>query len=336
MDPNTIEKRLVSGQFDPVYLLIGDEFYRKNKFKATLKKALVDPSMVDFNFDQLSATDAPGISVADKAGVLPMMADHRVVLVEHCDKWKKKDLDAITNYVKQPNGQTCLVLDFPSADKRRKLFQGKTPGVVVLDFPRPKAWELDRYVGQIASDMGLKMDRAAVALVAEMAGDDLAKVHGELEKLALYKLETGQIKADDVAQLLGRTRMVTRWELNDHLGKRDLAGALMKSRDIRESGEDPISLLSTIHHFYRQMFLVKTLVSKGLRDNYKLGSLLRVPPKIAEKLMAQQRNYHLRELRMAFRHISETDSKLKGSGMNRGLLLDNLLTQIIARKGRVP
>ena len=331
VDVKTVEKRLAQGQFDPVYLLVGEETFGKNNFKQHLKKALIDPSMTDFNFDHLHASDVGGVAAMDRAGVLPMMADHRVVMVEACDKWKKKDLDAVTKYVAEPNSQTCLVLDFPSADRRRKLFQGKKPGVTLLDFPRPKAWELDRYVGQIASDMGLKMDREAVALVAEMAGDDLARVHRELDKLSLYKLETGQVTSEDVSQLLGRTRLVTRWELNDQLGRRDLAGALLKSRAIMDSGEDPISLLSTIHHFFRQLFLVKTLVQKGLRDHYKLGSVLRVPPKIAEKLIAQQRNYHIREMRVAMKNISETDSKLKGSGMNRRLILDHLIVQILAK-----
>lgn len=331
MDVKTALKRLGQGQFDPAYLLVGEETFGKNKFKKALKKSLIDPSMADFNFDQLHASDVGGVAAMDRARVLPMMADTRVVLVEACDKWKKKDLDAVAKYVAEPNQQTCLVLDFPSADRRKKLFQGKTPGVVVLDFPRPKAWELDRYVGQIAADMGLKMNREAIALVAEMAGDDLARVHRELDKLSLYKLETGQINSDDVAQLLGRTRLVTRWELNDQLGRRDLAGALMKSRAIMDSGEDPISLLSTIHHFFRQLFLVKTLVQKGLRDHYKLGSLIRVPPKIAEKLMAQQRNYRMREMRVAMKRISETDSKLKGSGMNRRVILDHLIAQILAK-----
>jgi len=138
-----------------------------------------------------------------------------------------------------------------------------------------------------------------------------------------------------VAQLLGRTRLVTRWELNDQLGNRDLSAALVKCQDIRDSGEDPISVLSTIHHFYRQMFLVKTLVGKGLRDHFKLAQLLRVPPKIAEKLLAQSRNYNLLELRRAIKQISETDSLLKGSGMNRDLILDNLLAQILGKRARV-
>lgn len=331
MDVKTAEKRLAQGQIGAVYLLIGDEYFHKNKFKQRLKKAIIDPSMADFNCDQLQASQVSGIATVDRACVLPMMADYRMVMVEGCDKWKKKDLDAVTKYMAEPNLQTCLVLEFPSADRRRKLFQAKQSNICLLEFPRPKAWELDRYVGQIAADMGLKIDREAIALVAEMAGDDLARVHRELDKLSLYKIETGQITSEDVALLLGRTRLVTRWELNDQLGKRDLSGALLKSRAIMESGEAPISLLSTIHYFYRQLFLIKTLTQKGVRDNYKLASMLGVPPKIAEKLLAQQRNYQMKELRIAMKRISQTDSKLKGSGMNRNLILDNLLVQILTK-----
>jgi len=323
------KQALLSGDIAPVYIVVGDEEWGKKKFLGLLKKQLVDPSMQDFNYDLLSAEDISGVDAVDKAGVLPMMADRRLVAVENCDKWKAADLKAAAGYLDQINDQTCLALFFNAADRRRKLFQSSSKKVRYLSFPRPRRWELAGYIRELAEDMDLKLSSEALALVAEMAGDDLSRVHRELDKLSLYKLGSNRIEGPDVAALLGRTRHVTRWELNEFLGARDLHGALVKIRDIMDSGEEAISLLSAINMFFKQLYAVKAMIVKGVRAPAQVGQALGVPPRIAETLIKQQRAFSQYELRRAFDLMRETDHRLKSYGMNRRLLLDRLVCEAL-------
>ncbi len=322
-------RELESGPIAPVYVAIGEEEWGKRKFLALLKKKLVDPAMSEFNYDQFSAEEISGVAAADKAGVLPMMADRRLVVVEHCEKWKAADLKAMADYLKQVNEQTCLTLSFATADKRRKLFQSSSRQVRYLEFPRPKRWELGGYIRDLAEDMGLKLTREALDLVAELAGDDLPRVHRELDKLSLYKLGSNRIETEDVAALMGRTRQVTRWELNEHLGGRDLAGALMKMRDILDSGEEPIGLLSAINMCFKQLYAVKALLIKGVRAAAQIAQAIGVPPRIAEDLVKRQKSYTQYELRRIFSLMRETDDRLKSAGIDRRLLLDRLVCEAL-------
>ncbi len=338
----SVARELEAGRVAPVYLAVGDEEWGRKKFLDLLKKTVVDPSMADFNFDQLHANEIKAVEVLDKAGQLPMMADRRLIFVEGCEAWKKTDLDAVTLYYDHVNEKTVLVLQFQAADQRKKIFRAKSPMVRRLDFLKPKRWELNDYIGDLVADMNLRMNREAVALIAEMVGDDLTKVHQELDKLSLYKMGSNEILAEDVAKLMGRTRHVTRWELNDFIGKRDLNGTLVKLNDILDSGEEPIGLLSAVNMYLKQLLVTKALMLKGIRDRGTVGRALGVPPRIAENLMAQQKSYSGPELRRAFKLMKETDHRLKSSRMNRRLLLDHLLTQILIpsplsppkRKGR--
>lgn len=319
------------GEIAPIYLIVGEEAWSRKKFMTLLKQTLIDPSMEDFNYEHLHAAEARAINVVDKAGELPVMADRRLLVVEGCQQWKDKDLKNITGYLKQINDKTCLVLQFDEADRRRKLFQGRTNGVRLLEFAKPKRWELNDYVRGLARDMGLRLSSDAVVLVAELAGDDLARVHQELEKLSLYKLGANDIGAEDVEAVVGRTRQATRWELNDVLGTRDLHQCLLKLRHILDSGEDAISLLSAVNMFVRQMYAVKSLIISGVRDKFQIAQMIHLPPKIAERLIEQQKAYSNVELRNAFQLMRQTDRRLKTAHMDRDLLLDHLVTRIVSR-----
>jgi len=327
---NEIAREIEGGKIEPVYLVVGDEAWSRGRFLELLKKTLVDPDMAEFNFDLMQATAVSGVQATDQASQMPMMADRRLVIVEECEKWKVKDLDAVTKYLEDPSGQACLVLLFTSADKRRKLFSRKSKARVI-EFVRPKPWELEGTIRELAREMKLQLEDEAIMLVADLAGDDLAKVWRELDKLSLFKMDGAKITAGDVEALMGRTRHVTRWELNDFIGKRDLAGALIKMHAILGSGEDAIGLLSTVNMHIRRLFAVKALMRKGIKDRNQIGGVVGVPPRIAGNLIEQQRAFSDWELRKAFTLMRETDLRLKSAAMNKNLLLDHLLSRIIAR-----
>ncbi len=318
-----------AGRLFSVYLLVGTEEYGKKKFLDLLCSTVVDPSMAEFNYDQLQASEIKAVAVLDKAGMLPMMADRRLIIVEGCDKWLKNDLTVLTKYLESVNDKTCLVLQFEAADNRKKLFKMQSREIRRLDFVRPKRWELAEYIGELVVDMKLRLNNDAVNLVAEMVGDDLTKVYQELEKLSLYKLGSNEITTEDVNLLMGRTRHVTRWELNEFIGRRDLGATLIKMHDILDSGEEPISLLSTVNGYIRQLFVAKALATRGVRDRGQVGQVLGVPPKIAQDIMNSQKSYSDPELRQAFALLKETDIRLKSYAMNRRLLLDHLVASIV-------
>ena len=326
----TAEREIRDGRIAPVYLIVGDEAWGKKKFLDLLKSTVVDPSMSEFNFDQLQANETSAVAVIDKARVLPMMADRRMIVVDGCEQWKKKDQEALVRYFEEANEQCVLVLLFLAADQRTKLFRTRSPAVRRFDFLKPKRWELNEYIRDLTVEMKLKLNGEAIALVAEMVGDDLTQVHQELEKLSLYKMGSNEILPGDVTRLMGRTRHVTRWELNEYIGKRDLSGTLMKMHDILDSGEEPIGLLSAINLFIKQLLVVKALMVRGIRDQGTVARELGLPNRIAGILITQQKSYSGYELRRAFKLLKETDRRLKSAGMNRRLLLDHLLTQILA------
>lgn len=321
--------KIEQGQIASTYVIVGEDSWSRDKLIKELKLKLIDPSMADFNFEHLNAAENKGVAVVDKAGMMPMMAGKRMLVVDACDKWGANDQKALAEYLKDPVDSCCLVLCFESSDRRRKIFQSKHPAVLYLSFKQPRPWELPDYIRGLSAEKGLKPTPGAVAMIAEMAGEDLTRVFGELEKLSIYKMGEPKVDEDDVAALLGKTRHVTRWELGDFIGKRDLAGALRKAHEIMDGGEDPMSLLSVVNNQMKKLFAVKVIMTKGIRDKFQVAEAIGLPPKIAGDLMKAQSSYTMVELRAAFNLMRETDYRIKSVAMDRKLLIDHLLSQII-------
>ncbi|MCB1044167.1 MAG: DNA polymerase III subunit delta [Acidobacteria bacterium] len=329
MSISAVLARIQKNDLHPVYVISGDEPWSKRRLLQTLKSTVVDESMADFNLEQVSGTEVHGVAVVDAAGMLPMMADRRLVIVEAADKWKSPDWEALKQYVQSPADTACVVIDLGTG--RLKPWMNASKNVSVVKIARPKPWELADYVAQLARELGLKLDRDAVTLMAEYAGDELEKIVRDLEVLALYKGDDPKITGEDVAALLGRTRNVTQWELNQLVGTRSLGEALVKVGDILASGHDAIALMAVVINHMRQLWQVKALITSGMRDRNAIAQAVGLPPKIAGDLMSQQARFSNVELRQAFSVLSACDLQLKSARIRPDVILDRALAMIMAR-----
>ena len=328
-----IEDAVKSRRLAPVYVFWGKELWAKKKCVQMLKEALVPKGMESFNFDHFYAPENSVVSVIDSALTQPMMADYKLVLVENCQKWDASERKLLTEYFKNPNQETCLVLDF-DLDKTGKMghfFLLKSDKVTFFEFPKPSPWELEDYIGRLAESCGVELDKPSRAILAEFCGDDIELMRRELEKLKLFKYGETRIQAEDVEALTGRTRLVSRYELQKNISGRNVANALIKAQDILNSGETAIGVLSVLARYIGQLLSVKALAAEGVRDKYGLAARIGLPANIANSLIQEQMAFSSVELRQALKLISTSDDMLKGSRLEGGTILARLITSFLSK-----
>ena len=96
-----------AGRVAPVYYLMGEEDYYINELGEFLTNTLLKPEERDFNLDIVYGADTTIAQVVELAQAYPMMADRRVVVVREAQALRS--LDALEDYLKQPNPTTVLV-----------------------------------------------------------------------------------------------------------------------------------------------------------------------------------------------------------------------------------
>ena len=208
--------------FDPVYVLFGDDEFRKDGAVRDLVAAAVDPSTRDFNLELRRGGDLSAEMLDALLGTPPMLAERRVVVIRDVDKLKKEARAMLGRYVARPASDLLLVLVAPAGAKLDKELSQRG---VAVEFEPLTGDRLPRWVSyHVEHVLGRVITPEAVALLIEAAGPDLTQLALELEKLASYTSETIDERA--VGEVVGIRRGESLGDLLDAVAARDVASAL--------------------------------------------------------------------------------------------------------------
>ena len=214
---------LETGRLDPVYLFHGtDDYLKEEKVRALIARAL-DPSMRDFNLEQLRGAECDAARLSGALEALPMLAERRVVILREPDAMKKPATERLERYLASPASDTCLVLVVPGGTKPDADWLKAASSV---EFRALSDDELLQWIAhQAQTANGTTISPEAAALLATYGGNDLALLAGELQKLSAYA-DGGPIGVDAVKAVTGVRPGHTLADLLDHAAARETTQAV--------------------------------------------------------------------------------------------------------------
>ena len=214
--------------FDPVYVLFGDDEFRKDGAVRDLVEAAVDPSTRDFNLELRRGAELSAETLDALLGTPPMLAERRVVVIRDVDKLKKDARAMLGRYLARPASDVLLVLVAPAGAKLDKELSQRG---VAVEFEPLTGDRLPRWVSYHAEHvLGRAITPEAVALLIEATGPDLTQLALELEKLASYA--TDAIDEHAVSEVVGIRRGESLGDLLDAVAAKDAATALALLRGV--------------------------------------------------------------------------------------------------------
>jgi DNA polymerase-3 subunit delta len=215
---------LKSRTFDPVYLLFGDDEFRKDAAVRDLVDAAVDPSTRDFNLETRRGGELAPETLDALLSTPPMLAERRVIVLRDVDKLKKDARAVLERYLARPASDLMLLLVAPAGAKLEK---GLTARGTAIEFEPLTGDRLPRWVSYHAEHvLARAITPEATTLLIEAVGSDLTQLALELEKLASYANETIDERA--VSEVVGVRRGETLGDLLDAVAARDAATALAR------------------------------------------------------------------------------------------------------------
>ena len=125
-----LQKKIVSKEFSPVYLLHGEEPYFIDKIVSLLEANVLEPHEKDFNQEVVYGKEVDAPSLLSSAKQYPMMAERRLVLVKEAQDFKA--IDELEAYFKEPSEQTIFVVNYKYKNYcyHRKLWKNHIKRVV--------------------------------------------------------------------------------------------------------------------------------------------------------------------------------------------------------------
>lgn len=319
--------------FPPVLLLVGGGGTLRDAEIAELRARVIGDGASDFNedrFDLATAGVDPG-EVLVAAGMLPVMAPGRLVLVRGCEERRARKFQEtlLPAYLEDPLPSTCLVLIAEKVDRRTKWVKqiASLGEVRVLEGPTRRN-EVGRWIEERVRSAGKRPGRGLAAAFLDLVGTDLSLLANEVDKLVLYVGEREEIDSEDVALVAGQLRSRSVFELTDAIGERRLAAALGLLAQLRAQGEAPLAVLGALAGHFRR--LARARECQPLAPD-EVQRRLRVHPFAARKLAEQAGRFEPRRLLRCLDAIRRTDAALKGGvALPPHLAIERLVLSVCA------
>src|SRR5581483_291667 len=191
---------------------------------------------------------------------------------------------------------------------------------------------IHRWIADQFTMSGAKAEPEACRRLADLVGDDLYELAGEVEKLATWA-RGDEITDADVDVLVAPRAESPPWSLTDAWGQRDVAGVLRAAERMLDRTGDPVSrtiprLVGSLTNHVRRARAAHRLEAQGASPA-DAAATLGIKPYPAQKLFAQVRNFSGAELDAALVRLARLDHALKGgSRLANELELERALVEI--------
>jgi DNA polymerase III delta subunit len=210
----------------PVYALVGsDSFLQLQRLAAILKQLPADAQRVDVDGERAELAD-----VLDELRSFAMFGGTKLVVVRDADAFLTRFREPLEDYVASPSDSGTLVLRLNTLPANQRIYKGIAKTGQIEDCNTPKdvvRWVVDH--GRAAHGITLGAD--AARLLADLVGDDLGRLDGELAKLALHT-DDGKVSPELVSSSVAFQREQEMYDMTNELAAGNAVGALRRWRQL--------------------------------------------------------------------------------------------------------
>ena len=328
-----IIQKAKSGQFAPIYLLMGDEPYYPDLICDALVKYSLDDASRDFNETICYGADVDADAIATSAMRYPMMAERQLVVVKEAQA--VRNMEELSYYLQKPLLSTILVIchKHGTLDRRKKLAAEVEKTGVLFESKKIKDAQLPGFIASYMKRKGVDMEPKATSMLADFVGSDLSRLTGELEKL-IITLPAGQkrVTPEQIEKNIGISKDYNNFELRSALVEKDILKANKIIKYFEENPKtNPIQMtLSLLFSFYSNLMLTYYAPDKSEQGIANMLGLR--TPWQARDYMAAMRKYSGVKTMQIVGEIRYADAKSKGvqnSSMTDGDILRELVFKIL-------
>ena len=323
LSPAELLRELKSGEFAPVYLLAGPDGFRLERTARWLRERGVDAALGDFNAETLYADECSPARIAEAANAYPMFGGRRIVWVRHAEALPSgANIEPLLQYLAAPSPSSVLILSSSKLDRRLKLTTLCAQVGRVVEFPALGGAELRAQVKRQAKEHEIELSDAAVDVLTSLVGEDLAELDAELAKLELFGDVQGRhIDAEEVRELVSRSRDVDAFALADALDRSEPVPALALWCELRRGGGDLIGAAGIVGWRLRQLAQLAAAIEET-GDVMRASKAVGLAPWQARRLQTLVESTSVSHSAAALSAWRQADRRAKSSSLGAEIAYD--------------
>jgi len=344
VDSYLLKKEIDEKTLRPCYFFYGEEPFLAEEFVGELKETLFSFENQEYNIEKFDLSEQSWMEVLDLARTMPFFfSSWRIIVVNipmsRGDRLSSIEERIIKDYFSSPSSHTVLVVIYPGKLKRGaplfRLFSSLPSSLVwVKELKILKDRALFEWMERKFSSSEKTINQDAMARLAELTGNNLARISHEFEKVDAYVGEKKIIELDDVNSVSGWVKSFYEWEIVDSLEKAEFEKGLLVLDNLFKEGVRPEYVLGITAKFFRDIFLAKLWLKEKEKDKKDIFRELR--PHIQERFgnfySSKFREFFslvdkisMRTLKLLLMKLEEIDLKIKTSDLSAQTLLESFL-----------
>ncbi|HSH31711.1 MAG TPA: DNA polymerase III subunit delta [Candidatus Saccharimonadales bacterium] len=303
-------------------------FYGPNSFAARRKlrdmmAAYVKKTGSDFGLERVdgAATTIDGLATTLLA--MPFLASSRLVIIEELSA-NKAVADKLGKLLERVPESTVAVFYDSEVDQRTSYFKTMLKQTKAVKFDKLAVPQLTAWIKREVEKQGGTIDRPAISLLIEAAGEDQWRLEQETIKLVSYN---PTVTRETIQLLVTRSDTQTIFELVDAMTAGNIKKALVMFRGLVADKTNEIYILTMVTWQLRNLLLAKTA---GPLTQSELAKRAGMSPYVAGKALVKQREFSEAALVAAFLAAIETDYSIKSGQGQADQLVENLIYRVAA------
>lgn len=321
--------QIEQGNIAPIYFLMGEEPYYIDGISHYIENHILSEEEKEFNQMVLYGKDVSVEEIIGNSKRYPMMAERLVVIVKEAQELSRT-IENLVTYIENPLPSTVLVIcyKYKKLDARKKLTKLiKEKGVL---FESSKLYEnqVPDWIRRVLAGKGYRITPKASQMLTEFLGNDLSKVHNEIEKLQLIVKPEEEITPQIIEENIGISKDFNNFELQSAIAEINKVKAYAIVQYFANNPKNhPIVLtVALLYNFFSKLLLYHSLSDKSIAPK-----ALGVNPYFIKEYQIAARNYPMKKVSAIVSSIREIDMKGKGVGaanMTPADLFKELLVKI--------
>lgn len=325
----SIRKDIKNKKFAPIYFLWGDEPYFIDAITEDLQKYVLKEEEKAFNEHIFYGNEIEMKDIVLQARQYPMMSDYQLIIVKEAQNLRKQ-LDHLSAYANDALASTILVFNFKFAkpDGRNSAIKAIKKNHVLAESAKIRDYQLPPYIAKLAKSKGFELEEKAKMLLAENIGQDLSRIHNEIDKLAVLLKNENKITSELVEKYIGISKDYNNFELTKSFSEANIK----RSFEIIEYfGKNPKdnSIFATLAVMFR--YFTHIMIYHALPDKNpaKVAAKLKINPYFVNEYQMAAKRYPLRKVTQIIGFLREADVKAKGVGASGSVTEEDLMRELV-------
>lgn len=322
-------RKIKNGDFAPTYLLLGDDVYLNDYFISEIYQALSKISPIE----RIACYgDAQNVeqTLASHLGAGSLFSEKKLIILRTVNQFSAQSKDLIADKFSHPNPDHVIVLQTKSIDKRKTFWKKIAKAAVSAETKTFYEQDINRWLSKfVQAEFNATISNGAIHHLATTAGNSLADIASEIEKIMIHFDEPAQITEKHVKSISYDQKDASVFDLEYNIGNRNKIKTVNILRKLFGQGVEAGQILWQIQELFIRLFVLHGLSEKSPANVQKKCRLR--SPGIARNYIRYAQNYRSTEIQNAIGILVSTDKTIKTSSVDSKTLLSHSIVSILKK-----